>query len=166
MHARNIWIVTQCRIRSAAYFRETAFVALLILALGAGMQSALATVPKSLRSGHAHMLELAKGIASVYSDRFEGRKTASGEAYDRYALTAAHRTLPLGTRIKVTNISTRRSITVRINDRGPFRPGRIVDLSPRAAVAIGMPVDGLANVQIQVVSRAGPTGSGAIEVNS
>jgi rare lipoprotein A len=84
------------------------------------------------------------GLASVYSDR----QTASGEAMDPHALTAAHRTLPFGTEVTVINRDNGRSVVVRINDRGPFVRGRVIDLSPAAAQALG--VDGLAPVSLVV----------------
>jgi rare lipoprotein A len=90
------------------------------------------------------------GLAAVYSDKLQGRKTASGERYDRAQMTAAHRTLPFGTRIRVTH--RHRSITVRINDRGPFHAGRILDLSPTAAQALGFGNRGVGEVRIEVVS--------------
>ena len=88
------------------------------------------------------------GIASVYS----GERTANGEYAAASGLTAAHRSLPFGTMVRVTNNSNGRSVTVRINDRGPFVKGRIIDLTPAAARAIGM--DGLANVEVEVVGRS------------
>ena len=78
------------------------------------------------------------GLASYYGKEFHGRKTASGERYDMHALTAAHRTLPFGTIVKVTNAASGKSVQVRINDRGPFIADRIIDLSYAAAKAIGM----------------------------
>src|SRR5215475_4169232 len=86
------------------------------------------------------------GIASVYS----GEPTANGEYAHAHALTAAHRTLPFGTKVKVTNLITGRSVVVRINDRGPYIKGRIIDLTPAGAKAIGS--SGLARVQVAVVS--------------
>lgn len=91
------------------------------------------------------------GIASVYG--YEGGKTASGERMSNSALTAAHRTLPFGTLVRVTNNRTGRSVVVRINDRGPFVAGRVIDLSPAAASALGF--SGLANVTLDVVGRSG-----------
>jgi rare lipoprotein A len=84
------------------------------------------------------------GVASVYA--YEGEKTASGERANPRALTAAHRTLPFGTRVKVTNKRNGRTVLVRINDRGPFKRGRIIDLTPAAAQRLGM--DGLAPVTV------------------
>ncbi|MDE2376557.1 septal ring lytic transglycosylase RlpA family protein [Bradyrhizobium sp.] len=90
----------------------------------------------------------AQGVASFYS---EGEETASGERFDRNELTAAHPTLPFGTRLRVTNVSTGRSVTVRVNDRGPYVPGRIVDVSYSAAEKLGMVGSGVANVRLDVV---------------
>jgi rare lipoprotein A len=94
------------------------------------------------------------GIASWYGPGFHGRATSSGEIYDQYALTAAHPSLPLGTRARVTNLENGRSIEVRVNDRGPFAKGRAIDLSHGAARAIGMLGPGTAPVRIEVVERA------------
>jgi rare lipoprotein A len=89
-----------------------------------------------------------QGIASFYS---EGGRTASGEKFDAHELTAAHPTLPFGTRLRVTNVATGRSVTVRVNDRGPYVPGRIVDVSYSAANALGMVGGGIAKVRLDVV---------------
>ena len=93
------------------------------------------------------------GVASYYGERFRGRATASGEKYDPDKLTAAHPSLPFGTRVRVTNLKNGRSVVVRINDRGPYRPGRIIDLSARAAREIGLLADGIAKVVVQVVGK-------------
>ncbi|MEL0166747.1 MAG: septal ring lytic transglycosylase RlpA family protein, partial [Pseudomonadaceae bacterium] len=94
------------------------------------------------------------GVASYYADQLQGRKTASGERYRHDALTAAHRTLPFGTQIKVTNLANGKSVVVRINDRGPFVRGRVIDLSKSAFGRIGSLSSGLLNVQLRVVSSA------------
>jgi rare lipoprotein A len=88
------------------------------------------------------------GLASFYTD---GTQTASGERFDTHELTAAHRTLPFGTRLRVTNVATGRSVTVRVNDRGPFVPGRVVDVSYSAAETLGMVGGGIAKVKLDVV---------------
>jgi rare lipoprotein A len=88
------------------------------------------------------------GVASFYS---EGEKTANGEAFDPRELTAAHRSLPFGTKLRVTNVATGQSVTVRVNDRGPFIRGRDVDVSHSAAEALGMVGDGVAKVKMDVV---------------
>jgi len=91
------------------------------------------------------------GDASYYGSEFEGKKTASGERYHGDALTAAHRTLPFGTRLKVTDLSNSRSVEVVVNDRGPHKKGRIVDLSRRAAEELRMIGRGIARVRVEVL---------------
>jgi rare lipoprotein A len=91
------------------------------------------------------------GLASWYGARHAGRRTANGERFDPSALTAAHRTLPFGSRVRVTNLENGRSVVVRINDRGPFAEGRLVDLSEAAARAIGMAASGVARIRLEVV---------------
>ncbi len=93
----------------------------------------------------------AVGIASWYGSKFHGRKTASGQVYNMYALTAAHKTLPLGTKVKVTNLANNHSVYLLINDRGPFVPGRVLDISFAAARKIKMVEAGLAQVRIQAL---------------
>jgi rare lipoprotein A len=92
------------------------------------------------------------GLASVYSEHLNGEKTASGERYHSAGLTAAHRTLPLGAEIRVTNLDNGKSVQVRVNDRGPHVQGRIVDLSSRAAAALGMRT-GVARVRLEILSK-------------
>lgn len=89
-----------------------------------------------------------QGVASFYT---EDQQTASGEKFDTHKLTAAHPTLPFGTRLRVTNVATGKSVTVRVNDRGPYVPGRVVDVSYSAAEALGMTEKGLAKVRLDVV---------------
>jgi rare lipoprotein A len=91
------------------------------------------------------------GIASYYGPGFHGRRTASGERFDSQALTAAHRSLPFGTRLKVTNQSNGRSVVIRINDDGPHIPGRIIDLSAGAFARIASTGSGLAKVCFRMV---------------
>ena len=95
---------------------------------------------------------IGSGKASYYGSGFAGRPTASGERFNPSALTAAHRTLPFGTRIKVTNASNGRSVIVRINDRGPFHDGRVIDLSREAARRIGLIQQGHGLVQLASVA--------------
>ncbi len=92
-----------------------------------------------------------EGEASYYAAEFNGRKTASGEIYNMYDLTAAHPKLPFGTRVKVTNLSNKKSIIVRINDRMPDFKGRVIDLSYRAAKEIGMIQQGIQEVSIEIL---------------
>jgi rare lipoprotein A len=97
-----------------------------------------------------------RGIASWYGDDFDGWVTASGDIYDIYGLTAAHRTLPLGTMLRVTNVVNGRQVTIRVNDRGPYVNGRILDLSYAAARELEMVRDGISAVYLEVVGRHGP----------
>ena len=101
------------------------------------------------------------GIASWYGGRHQGRLTASGEVFDENKLTAAHRTLPLVTWARVTNLENGRTIEVRVNDRGPYIDGRVIDLSTRAAEELGMTTQGLARVEIKALPEQ--TASSAIE---
>jgi rare lipoprotein A len=89
-----------------------------------------------------------KGRASYYADSFKGRLTANGERFRQGKRTAAHKTLPFGTKVKVTNLKNGRTVKVRINDRGPFVNGRVIDLSKKAARKLGMLDDGVAEVRI------------------
>lgn len=89
------------------------------------------------------------GRASWYGGRFVGRRTASGERYNMYAMTAAHKTLPLASYVRVTNTSNNKSVVVKINDRGPYVRGRVIDLSFAAAKLLGLQRAGTAHVQIQ-----------------
>ncbi|MDX2247822.1 MAG: septal ring lytic transglycosylase RlpA family protein [Bacteroidia bacterium] len=95
------------------------------------------------------------GEASYYSDNLHGQRTASGERYNKYSFTGAHRTLGFGTMVRVTRIDDGRSVTVKINDRGPNKAGRIVDLSRAAAEQIGLTRDGFTQVKLEVVSTSG-----------
>ena len=93
-----------------------------------------------------------EGIASWYGQSHHGKKTASGEVFNMEALTAAHRTLPFGTVVRVTHLATNRTVTVRINDRGPYTDGRIIDLSARSARDLGIVRLGIAKVRIEPIS--------------
>lgn len=96
-------------------------------------------------------LTLEKGVASWYGKMFHGRKTSSGDTYDMYAMTAAHPSLPIPSYVRVTNLANGRSAVVRVNDRGPFHPGRIIDLSYAAAYKLGYTDQGHAQVEIALV---------------
>jgi rare lipoprotein A len=111
------------------------------------------------------------GWASWYGKDFHGRRTASGAVYDMYQLTAAHKTLPLGTAAMVTHLDNGKSVLVTINDRGPFVRGRIIDLSYAAAQALGMVEEGVAKVRVDVVDKKAappppPPGSFTIQVGA
>ncbi len=115
----------------------------------AAILSGCAAVPKTTN------LATQVGIASYYSNDFQGRKTSDGEIFDNSKLTAAHRTYPFGTIVKVTNLATDATVTVRINDRGPVKQERVIDLSFAAAKAIGIDRAGLGKVRLEVVKWGG-----------
>jgi rare lipoprotein A len=125
---------------------------MLLLACGFAI-SACTVLPKGRADLDVSVKE--RGIASWYGEDFHGWLTANGEIYDMEALTAAHRTLPLGTAILVTNIENGRQVRVRINDRGPYLYGRVLDLSLAGARALDMVDSGVAAVQIEVVGDQG-----------
>lgn len=93
-------------------------------------------------------------VASYYADKFNGRKTANGEIFDMNGYTAAHKDLPFGTQLKVTNLANGKSVVVRVNDRGPFVAGREIDLSKAAAMKLDMTGAGTANVAIEIIDKA------------
>jgi rare lipoprotein A len=101
--------------------------------------------------GLASAKDLDGGTASYFSSEMAGNRTASGERCDPSALTAAHRTAPMGSRLRVTSVTTGRSVVVRVNDRGPFRGGRVIDLSRAAADAIGLTRMGRGEVRLAIV---------------
>lgn len=92
------------------------------------------------------------GKASFYHDKFNGRKTSNGEIFSNHKFTCAHKTLPFGTMLKVTNMSTGQSVIVKVNDRGPFVRGRVIDLSKAAARQIGMIQEGVATVRVEIMN--------------
>jgi len=122
------------------------FLPLLLILLFAGACSHAPNAPVSKRFF---------GLASHYGPEWDGRQTASGERFDNSKLTAAHKTLPFGTRVRVTLLSTQKSVVVRINDRGPFVRGRIIDLSDEAARRIGLDRHGVAEVLVEVLGKGG-----------
>ena len=93
------------------------------------------------------------GVASYYGEKFHGRKTANGETFNMYKLTAAHRVLPLGTMIRVTHLTNGRRVVVKVNDRGPFIEGRVLDLSFAAALELEMVSAGTAEVMIEIIQE-------------
>ncbi len=92
-----------------------------------------------------------EGIASYYADEFHGRKTSNGEVYDMHALTAAHRTLPFNTIVRVVNSDNDKSVIVRVNDRGPFKDDRVIDVSLEAAKQLGLIAHGTAPVKLEIL---------------
>ena len=107
--------------------------------------------PAPAASGANAISTQQRGRISLYGNEFAGRKTASGERFDPTALTMAHRTLPFGTRVRVTNLENQRSVEVVVNDRGPFVSGRIADLSEAAARRIDMVADGVVEALLDIV---------------
>jgi rare lipoprotein A len=105
------------------------------------------------RARHADS-DAAVGYASYYAHRLHGRETAFGETYDERALTAAHPSLPHGTRVRVTNLSNGRSVVLRVNDRGPWTKNRLIDVSFAAAQELRFVRQGLARVRVEVVAQA------------
>ena len=128
------------------FIRTSLFVMLLLVA------GCAATGP-TIRSGGGSGRDRSEstGFASFYGSEFHGRRTASGERYDEGELSAAHRTLPFGTRVRLTNLKNGRTVVVTITDRGPFRRGRIVDVSKRAARELGFLRAGVARVRLEVL---------------
>jgi rare lipoprotein A len=113
--------------------------------------------PRKLRIGEGEVGATAVGsaevgVASFYAHKYHGRKTASGEKYNMHEMTAAHRRLPFGAKVRVTNLSNNSSVVVRVNDRGPFVKGRVIDLSLAAAKKLDMVRTGLAKVEVVPVS--------------
>ncbi|HET8790711.1 MAG TPA: septal ring lytic transglycosylase RlpA family protein [Modicisalibacter sp.] len=126
--------------------------AIAILAITiAGLLAGCAGTPSAPSSAALSSFDQ-RGQASYYSNAYQGELTANGERYDRNAMTAAHKSLPFGTRVQVTNLDNGREVFVRINDRGPFTSGRIIDLSYQAAERLGMIRSGTAPVAVEVVN--------------
>lgn len=110
----------------------------------------------------ASFAQTQSGKASFYADKFEGSPTASGEKYKHAKKTAAHKTLPFGTKVRVTNVENNKTVEVTINDRGPYVDGRIIDLSKSAADELGYINKGLADVKIEVIDAGDGKGGGVI----
>jgi len=105
----------------------------------------------------------ARGVATWYGRKFQGKRTASGERYDMYAMTAAHTILPIPSYARVTNLANGRSVVVRINDRGPFHSDRLIDLSYAAAYKLGYAVAGSATVEVEAILPGGNAGLDGME---
>jgi rare lipoprotein A len=130
---------------------RSASVAIILILFAAAFQPVTAQSSPTPVSTTAADHELA-GYASWYAGKFQGRLTANGERFDTNKLTAAHKTLPFGTIVEVTHLGNGLTVQVRINDRGPFVEGRVIDLSRAAAEAISMTAEGIARVRLRVVS--------------
>lgn len=147
----------KCKTRSGKYQRlgrVALWSALALFWTSCHHRSVVVTPPSGTPSPQRHpappapIVQGEEGIASWYGRPYDGRPTASGEIYNMYAMTAAHRTLPFGTRVRVVDLENNRSVVVRINDRGPFVEGRIIDLSYAAAQALHMPSTALVRLDI------------------
>jgi rare lipoprotein A len=138
-----------------ASLRTTAVVCLPALLVAAGCGSGSPRFTSRERpdpsAGEPSSASQLQGVASYYADEFNGRKTANGEVYDMNEMTAAHRTLPFGTKVKVTNVDSGKSVVVRINDRGPFKDDRVIDLSLGAAKQLGLIAMGTGRVILQIL---------------
>jgi rare lipoprotein A len=134
--------------RSARWWRAALVAALAVFASGLAFHGCggAASAAPARENGATQ-----RGKAAWYGSRFHGRKTASGEKFNKNALTAAHRKLPFGTVVRVTNLRNQRTVTVRINDRGPYGKGRIIDVSEAAARKLRMINSGVVPVVIEVV---------------
>ena len=146
-------INTACNARNRHRTFTAAALVLLVTVAGSTAQGTEASHAKSDLAPKAHKW-MQVGKASWYGRRFQGHRTASGEAFDLNMLTCAHRTLPIGTLLRVTNLGNRRSIMVRVNDRGPVPTGVIVDLSYGAARSLGFNRRGSAHVRLERVQGA------------
>lgn len=122
---------------------------------GKQSESAVKSIQKGRNSTSKKQVhsKVQMGVASYYGPGFHGRRTANGEKFNMHAMTAAHRTLPFGTKVKVTNTRNGMHAIVRVNDRGPYIGGRVIDLSVAAAKQIGSIQSGIANVKVEVVSQ-------------
>lgn len=137
-------------IKKSVNFRRLA----LVLGMSFMLTTPLQTFAKVKHKQYVKTVKVQKsqmGMASFYAAKFHGRRTANGEIFNKNGLTAAHRTLKFGTKVKVTRIKTGKSVIVRINDRGPFVRGRIIDLTPAAAKKIGLIKAGTARVNVEVL---------------
>ncbi|PQJ62720.1 septal ring lytic transglycosylase RlpA family protein [Photobacterium angustum] len=121
-----------------------------LLTVGGCANSGNTELTKKTVLNHSHHTEYGK--ASYYANKYQGRKTASGQRFDQNKPTAAHRTLPFGTKVKVTNLANSKSVVVTVNDRGPFTKGRVIDLSRSAFSAIGNTASGVLKVKVETLN--------------
>ena len=146
----------------------TAFTSCLFLLLGFAGTPALARVPRTNHSDPttaSNSTTVLRGRASWYGSYFQGKRTSSGERYNRHGYTCAHKTLPFGTRLRVTNVKNGKSVIVRVSDRGPFRHQRILDLSEAAAHPLGIVDCGAATVVAEIVADTTPLGPATTPAN-
>lgn len=116
--------------------------------------TAFALLLATIGSARAEAGASESGLSAVYNTRLQGHRTASGERYDKNALTTAHKSLPFGTKVRITRADNGKSVVVRVNDRGPTQPGRVVDISSAAAKKIGLSGRRMTEVKLEVVAAA------------
>jgi rare lipoprotein A (peptidoglycan hydrolase) len=116
-----------------------------------GVSKAPTRTESHIQQSSGKVLLTLEGVASYYAHDFHGKQTSNGETYDMNGLTAAHRTFPFGTKVRVTNLENNKMVVVRVNDRGPFKEGRIMDLSMGAAKEIDLFRNGTARVRLEVI---------------
>lgn len=144
-----LWQTHRPTCRGTISWKWALVLVLVVILLGAFMSSCAKKV--ATRPAYSNI-----GIASWYGPGFHGRKTASGERYNQNALTAAHKSLPFGTKVRVVNLHNGKEVVVRINDRGPFIRGRIIDLSKKAAMILAMHKSGTAKVRLETIETTSP----------
>ncbi len=134
--------------------KRSTLVSLLALFL---IATGCATAPRAPRTPLQWYPYSKTGTASWYGGKFHGRKTANGERYNKYALTCAHRKLPFGARVEVTHLGNGKSVVLRVNDRGPYAGGRLIDVSRKAAQKLGLLQQGVAKVRVKWLKPGGAT---------
>jgi len=137
--------------------RKTAAVAFVMIYAGCVSSPRFTMANKSAPADPGSYSMIEEGVASYYADEFNGRKTSNGEIYDMHKMTAAHQTLPFNSMVRVTNQVNGKTVMVRINDRGPFKDNRVIDLSLAAAKAIDLIGPGTASVRLEVVELGDTT---------
>jgi rare lipoprotein A len=155
MRGRHFLIPSINKVSLPSYFLHLLLLCLISLTLAycapSSRFAALPSVKSSDKIEYVQEGDIFVGEASYYAEKFHGRKTANGEIFDMYIKSAAHKTLPFDTILEVTNLENRKSVIVRVNDRGPFVQGRILDLSFAAAKEIDMIASGVARVRIKIL---------------
>jgi len=133
--------------------KNTSKIVYLVVIIGLTLISSCSSIIRfsTDNSGDTGNSKIFRGYASYYAEQFNGRKTANGEIFDMNKMTAAHKTLPFNTKLRVTNIKNGRTVIVRINDRGPFSGNRVIDLSKKAAIELDMIREGVIEVECEVV---------------
>ncbi len=124
---------------------------IIVILFGGCVASPRFTSERFSRITNKTYLMIEEGVASYYADEFHGKQTSNGETYDMYQMTAAHQTLPFNSRVRVINLNNGKSVEVRINDRGPFKDNRVIDLSLSAAKLLEMIGPGTAQVRLEVI---------------